>query len=257
MQFPRFLPFISPLLVALVVAACAGKSSSAADSSATEAASAYVWQPGQTLTDQQVAAIGIDSLFVGLPITDALFARMWLRSWKADCPLSRDELTYLRLLHRTADGQTLTGEMIVNTRIAQRVLRIFRALYDEAYPIERIALVDEYGADDEAVMTANVTSAFNFRFMTGSTTKISKHGLGLAIDLNPLYNPYVKRLPGDSVYVEPAAGRPYALDRSARNDIPYKIDRSDLAYRLFTAEGFAWGGAWHSCQDYQHFEWAE
>ena len=87
-----------------------------------------------------------------------------------------------------------------------------------------------------------------------STTKISKHGLGLAIDINTLYNPYVKQKDDESWHIEPATGEPYAFDRENKTDIPYKIDHNDLAYRLFTEAGFEWGGDWTSLKDYQHFE---
>ena len=146
------------------------------------------------------------------------------------------------------------GEMVVNATIATKVVAIFRRLYELGYRIERMVLIDEYGADDETAMRANNTSCFNFRFQTGSTTRISKHGMGLAIDINPLYNPYVRRRRDGTFHVEPSEGRPYAFDRARRSDIPYKIDRNDEAYRLFTAAGFRWGGAWRSVKDYQHFE---
>ena len=92
------------------------------------------------------------------------------------------------------------------------------------------------------------------QIMTGSTTKISKHGLGLAIDINTLYNPYVKQKDDESWHIEPATGEPYAFDRENKTDIPYKIDHNDLAYRLFTEAGFEWGGDWTSLKDYKHFE---
>lgn len=80
---------------------------------------------------------------------------------------------------------------MVNKAIAEDVLAIFRQLYEAEYPIEKVRLVDEYDADDEASMSDNNSSAFNFRFIS-HTTKISKHGLGMAVDINTLYNPYVK-----------------------------------------------------------------
>lgn len=187
-------------------------------------------------------------------ISNELFSRMWLKSWKKDCPLDRSELRYLKVLHRNADGQPQRGEMVVNAAIADKVTGIFRQLYEAGYRIERMVLIDNYDADDETAMRANNSSSFNFRFMTGSTTKISKHGLGLAIDINPLYNPYVKQKDDGTWHIEPATGEPYAFDRGDRTDIPYKIDHDDLAYRLFTEAGFEWGGDWTSLKDYQHFE---
>ena len=212
------------------------------------------WRPGCEVSAEAVAAAGLDRCFVSEPVSDAVFARMQGRSWPANCPLKRSGLRYLRLLHRNAGGRPQMGEMVVNASIATKVVAIFRRLYELGYRIERMVLIDEYGADDETAMRANNTSCFNFRFQTGSTTRISKHGMGLAIDINPLYNPYVRRRRDGTFHVEPSEGRPYAFDRARRSDIPYKIDRNDEAYRLFTAAGFRWGGAWRSVKDYQHFE---
>lgn len=174
--------------------------------------------------------------------------------WKENCPLNRSELRYLKVLHRNDDGKPQRGEMVVNVAIADKVLTIFRQLYTAGYRIERMVLIDNFDADDETSMRANNSSSFNFRFMTGSTTKISKHGLGLAIDINTLYNPYVKQKSDGTWHIEPATGEEYAFNRDNRTDIPYKIDHEDLAYKLFTAAGFECGGDWTSLKDYQHFE---
>ncbi len=182
-------------------------------------------------------------------ITDDIFARIYGKSFKEDCTLPREDLRYLHVLHKDLDGNEHEGEMIVNKRIAEDVLDILKQLYEANYPIEKIRLVDEYNADDEASMEDNNSSAFNFRFIF-HTTKVSKHGLGLAVDINTLYNPYTKIVDGKRI-VEPITGEPY-LDRSA--NFPYKIDENDLCYKLFIKHGFEWGGAWEDRKDYQHFE---
>ena len=166
-----------------------------------------------------------DPGFMISEITDEVFARIYGKSFKEDCTLPREDLRYLRVLHTGLDGETHEGEMIVNYHIAQDVLDIFRQLYE-----------------------AN-SSAFNFRFIS-HTTRVSKHGLGLAVDINTLYNPYTKVVDGVRI-VEPVTGEPY-LDREA--DFPCKIDHDDLCYRLFTEHGFEWGGDWEDRKDYQHFE---
>lgn len=117
--------------------------------------------------------------------------------------MNRSELRLLKVLHRNADGNPQRGEMVVNAAIADKAIDIFRQLYLADYRIERMVLIDNYDADDESSMRANNSSSFNFRFMTGSTTKISKHGLGLAIDINTLYNPYVKEKADGSWHIEP------------------------------------------------------
>ncbi|WP_242994463.1 M15 family metallopeptidase [Butyrivibrio fibrisolvens] len=182
-------------------------------------------------------------------ITDELFDRMKGKSYKDDCNVPREDLRYIHILHKNLEGNTCEGEMVCHKIIAQDLLEIFEELYLNDYPIERMVLIDEYGADDETSMTANNSSCFNYRVIS-HTTKISKHGLGIAVDINPLYNPYTKIVDGTRI-VEPAAGEPY-LDREA--DFPYKIDEDDLCYKLFIEHGFEWGGSWTSAKDYQHFE---
>lgn len=182
-------------------------------------------------------------------ITDEIFARIYGKSFKEDCTLPREDLRYLHVLHKDLDGKDYEGEMIVNKHIAEDVLDILKQLYEANYPIDKIRLVDEYNADDEASMEDNNSSAFNFRFIS-HTTKVSKHGLGLAVDINTLYNPYTKIVDGERI-VEPINGEPY-LDRNA--NFPYKIDENDLCYKLFIKHGFEWGGAWEDRKDYQHFE---
>ena len=182
-------------------------------------------------------------------IDDKLFARIQGKSFKNDCTLPREDLRYIHVLHKDLEGNTHEGEIICNVYIAYDVLDIFMKLYDAGYPIEKIRLVDEYDANDELSMRDNNSSSFNFRFIS-HTTKISKHGLGLAVDINTLYNPYVKEVDGKKI-LEPATAGEYT-DRS--KEFPYKIDTEDLCYKLFTEHGFEWGGNWKSVKDYQHFE---
>lgn len=144
----------------------------------------------------------------------------------------------------------MTGEMICHKDIANDLIEIFRKLYDAHYPIERMQLIDDYDADDVTSMNHNNTSCFNYRAVAGSK-KLSKHSMGKAVDINPLYNPYVKKRANGKTIVNPEKGRQYA-NRSKQ--FKYKIDRNDLAYRLFTQHGFTWGGGWRSLKDYQHFE---
>ena len=189
-----------------------------------------------------------DTCFTASPIPDSIFSRMQGKSYKEGCPIQRSDLRYLRLSHRDAEGKTKVGEMVCNKAIAKDLTEIFRELWKAGYRIERMELIDQYDGNDERSMEANNTSCFNYRTIAGSTT-ISKHGKGMAIDINPLYNPYVK---GNRV--EPKAGRKWAFRRAQRKDIPHKIDHSDLCYKLFRKHGFRWGGDWRYSKDYQHFE---
>lgn len=190
-----------------------------------------------------------DSQFYITEITDELFAKMQGKSYKDNCTVPREDLRYLHVLHKDLNGETKEGEMVVNQFIAEDVLEILKELYKSDYPIEKIRLIDEYDASDEMSMRDNNSSSFNFRFISYTTT-VSKHGKGLAVDINTLYNPYVKMVNG-SLSVEPATAVEYT-DRS--KDFRCKIDHNDLCYKLFTEHGFEWGGDWESAKDYQHFE---
>ena len=194
-------------------------------------------------------AAASDDAFYAIPIPDEIFAKMQGKSYKDDCTIPRDDLRYIHVLHKNIEGETLEGEMVCSTLIAEDLLEIFRELYEQSYPIEKMRLIDEYDADDERSMTDNNSSCFNYRTIS-HTNKISKHGLGVAVDINTLYNPYTKVVDGERI-IEPAAGAPY-LDRDA--DFPYKIERGDLCYNLFISHGFEWGGDWTDRKDYQHFE---
>lgn len=94
------------------------------------------------------------------PIPDAIFEIMKDKSFKTDCTIPREELSYLRIRHVDLQGKTQDGEMVVNRRIAKTVLSIFQELYAAKYPIEKIRLVDHYDADDERSMTDNNSSSF-------------------------------------------------------------------------------------------------
>ena len=184
-----------------------------------------------------------------MELSDEVFARIEGKSFKQECTTPREDLRYLRVLHYNKEGEELEGELVCHKDIADDLLDIFRKLHEARYPIERMVLVDEYDADDEASMQDNNSSAFNFRYISG-TRSLSRHSRGMAIDINPLYNPYVRQRGGRTL-VSPENAKAYA-DRAKA--FPYKIVRDDLCVRLFKEHGFTWGGDWKNSKDYQHFE---
>lgn len=182
-------------------------------------------------------------------LTKEIKERINGKSYGESCTVPYEELRYVSVLYWGFDDQPHTGEMIVNKAIADDVIAIFSELYEAKYPIERMVLVDEYDADDNISMAANNSSAFNYRVIEG-TNRISKHSYGLAIDINPLYNPYVHEMDGERV-VTPVEGAKYE-DRSL--ECPYFIQEGDTCYQAFIKRGFTWGGEWKNNKDYQHFQ---
>ena len=217
----------------------------------TESVTSKATESAETTGSTTEEAASAEKDFYVTDINDEIFARMKGKSFSKGCTVPREDLRYVHVLHKDIDGVTHEGELVCNKAIAHDVIEIFKELYRESYPIEKVVLVDEYDADDEASMRDNNSSAFNFRFISG-TEDISMHGEGLAVDINPLYNPFVTyNYSIGEWYVEPDTAWDY-VDRDW--DFPYKIEEDDLCVRLFKQHGFRWGGDWEEEQDYQHFE---
>lgn len=209
---------------------------------------------GSSMADQRTS---LDDDFYYEPLSDKLMRYMAGNSYPGEEALqdaapeiTQDELRYVHILHYDFQGVSREGELICNEYIAQDLTEIFYELYRNEYRLERVLLIDEYGGDDDASMEDNNTSCFNYRPITNSAS-LSMHAYGLAVDINPLYNPYVAYQKDGSQEILPASAQPYA-DRDG--NFPYKIDENDLCYKLFTQHGFIWGGNWNNLKDYQHFQ---
>lgn len=205
--------------------------------------------PGDVVPEPYLKVFGYERFFKITAVSEPLKILMDSCSMRQKGSVSWDDLRYLQVLHRDADGNAIIGELVCNALIANDLIEIFKALFEAGYPIEKMRLIDYYGGDDEASMHDNNTSCFNQRPITAGG-RISKHSYGLAIDINPKYNPYNKVKYGKAI-IKPEASTDY-LDRSA--DFPFKLAKGDLCYRLFKQHGFQWGGDWLSGKDYQHFE---
>ncbi|MBR4643455.1 MAG: M15 family metallopeptidase [Selenomonadaceae bacterium] len=191
----------------------------------------------------------MDKSFYISEIDEKIFARIDGKSYKKNCPLPLEDLRYLHVLHKNLNGKTKSGELICNERISAPLIEIFEKLYAASYPIEKIRLIDEYNSDDELSMRDNNSSCFNFRYVS-FTNRISLHGYGLAVDINPLYNPYIKTVDGKK-FIAPDNSADFE-DRT--KNFPYKIEEGDLCCKLFAEHGFLWGGnCWDDEKDYQHF----
>ncbi len=184
-------------------------------------------------------------VFVSQSVPDAVKARMQGKSMKDKSRIGYDELRYLTVYHYDYEGDVKRGELVCNKAIAHDLLCVFRDLFSEAYPIYSIRLVDDFDADDETSMQANNTSCFNWRTVPG-TNRLSRHAFGMAVDVNPLQNPFVM-----GMRIRPATAKDY-VDRT--KDFPHKIDKDDYCRQVFASYGFRWGGNWRNSKDYQHFE---
>lgn len=180
-----------------------------------------------------------------LEIPASVRAEMIGRSWHdvPDC-LPFSALRLLELPYVGLDGLVHRGELVVAAEIAVEVVAIFERLFDARFPIARMERVDAFDGDDDRSMAANNTSAFNHRRIAGGT-KLSHHALGVAIDINPRWNPMIL---GGVVHPPEAVD---SVDRTVR--VPGWIGRPGVVVETFESFGWEWGGDWPDLLDYHHF----
>ena len=195
---------------------------------------------------------GTDKFFYWNELNESVIERITGKSFPSDSyniEISYEDLAFVHVLYYNFKNEVCEGEIVCNKIIANDLVEIFEELFYSKYQIEKIKLIDEYDADDMKSMADNNTSAFNYRLVSG-TNRLSNHSYGLAIDINPLYNPYIFTRNGQR-QVQPYNASDYV---NREKDFEHKIDHNDLCYKLFIEHGFTWGGDWHNSKDYQHFE---
>jgi hypothetical protein len=172
------------------------------------------------------------------------------RNWTPACPVPLEDLRLVEVSYWSFDGEVKTGPLVLNERVASDVLWVFRRLFRTHFPIEEIKLA----AKDRPIRPEDywdksrrsVTASFNCRLATGSTTTLSQHSYGWAIDINPLQNPYVRN---DGTVLR-AIALPFRNRSLQRKGM---IHEGDVVVRSFARIGWGWGGNWHTLKDYMHF----
>lgn len=177
------------------------------------------------------------------PIPDEVLARS---SWTAGCPVRVGDLAYVTVSFWGFDGEPHTGELIVSAAHAEGVVGAFANLHAGRFPIEEMRVITVAEADPDTPPTgdSNVTGIFECRPVTGGTGW-SMHAYGLAVDVNPFHNPYLKR---DLVLPELASAY---TDRADHR--PGMIEPGDLVTKAFAEIGWSWGGEWRTLKDWMHF----
>jgi hypothetical protein len=183
------------------------------------------------------------------PISSALCRDMEQRHvMNPGAPVGCERLALVRFAYFGFDGHEHSdGELVVLDAVADQVLAIFAELRSRRFPLRQARLMNAFEGDDDASIEQNNTSAFNDRKVIG-TNSVSMHAYGVAIDINPVQNPYLERSRG-RLEVAPKSGS----DFIART--PLRPGMAESAIGVFAAHGFSvWGGRWRSAIDYQHFQ---
>jgi hypothetical protein len=165
-------------------------------------------------------------------------------SWVPACPVDVDDLVYLTVSHHGFDGEIHTGEMIVNAQFGEQVVEVFHRMFEAGFPIEQMRVITKEEIDAPPTGDWNDTTSFVCRPAVGSGNW-SQHAYGLAIDVNPFHNPYLK---GDLVLPE------LATTYTDRDDVrPGMLFDGDVAVEGFSEMGWGWGGHWNTLKDWMHF----
>jgi D-alanyl-D-alanine carboxypeptidase-like protein len=172
-------------------------------------------------------------------------------SWRSGCPVAMEDLRLLTVQTWGWDGQPQTGQLVVHEDAAAPLARVFRRLYRLKFPIRHMRLSHMYGPKRAYPADGDVTGSFRCRqsvpspCVGGSASgRWSNHAYGLAIDVNPVENPYV----GCGMSRDPKARR--YMDRSRLR----KGMVTPAVVRAFRSIGWGWGGEWSGeTKDYMHF----
>ena len=155
----------------------------------------------------------------------------------------RKYLCLVKVWHYSYDGEIHEGQIVVHQCIASRVRLIFAELLRRKIPLAKVVPIVSYDWDDERSMQDNATTCYNWRTILG-TSRLSLHALALAIDFDPLWNPWMK-----DDFVQPRG----ALYDPARIGT---LTADSPIVEIMKRHGFEWAGEWlkeHGLVDYQHF----
>ncbi len=151
-------------------------------------------------------------------------------------------LVLLNIKYISLDGKIHQGQIVVHKDLVEDVKEIFELMLKEKFPIAKMIPIVKYGWSDEKSMEDNNTSAFNYRFVAG-TTRLSNHSFGRAIDINPLFNPVI--------YPD---GKKVPVKAKYEIDKPGRLHENHIIVKEFKRLGWRWGGNFSKYSDLHHFD---
>src|SRR3989344_6449456 len=163
-----------------------------------------------------------------------------------------DTLEVIEVVYCGFDDAIHQGAIIINEVVSEDVRKFFDLALKIKFPIKKIIPISDpkYHWDDDISCEDNNSSGFNYRNIGGSN-KLSKHAFGLAFDINPVQNIYVRYDKGlKEVFRAPTNG-------IYNPETPGTLVEGDPLVTLMKNLGWTWGGDWTPESgriDYQHFE---
>lgn len=170
-------------------------------------------------------------------------AAMTGKSWKPGCPVALDDLVVVHVAYIGFDNKPKQGKLVVNKRIGDDTAKVFQELYAIRFPINKVAPWEDYGPGVYAEQ--NITVGFYCEKADDAPTEWSSHAYGMAVDINPLLNPFLD--------LHQAWWPKAAAQSAVRDGTPGKVSTRSEVFAIFTRHGWAWGGFDAGVPDYMHF----
>ena len=155
-----------------------------------------------------------------------------------------DQLELIDVIYLSTDGRLHQGQIVTNRAIAQDIREIFEFMLEHQFVIEKAIPIVRFNWCDTLSMAANNAHSFNYRFIAGTNT-LSLHATGMAIDINPWFNPV--RWPNNARPNQPEG----AVHDPSVNGTLYP---GHPVVEEFRRRGFHWGHWFTRFYDDHHFE---
>jgi hypothetical protein len=153
-----------------------------------------------------------------------------------------DSLCIVDVRYYSIDGKLHQGQFVINKAVRKDVIEIFELIEKTKFPVNKAVPIVAYDWSDDASMDGNNSSAFCYRTIAG-TNRLSKHALGKAIDINPLFNPLVYK-----------DGRTAPTKGNYDKTRPGTFFAEQAVVKEFKKRGWRWGGEFEQYKDNHHFD---
>jgi hypothetical protein len=148
------------------------------------------------------------------------------------------------------DAKIHHGQIVIHEAATDDVKGFFELAHSIEFPIEKVIPICAYMWSDEKSCDDNNSAGYNYRTIHG-TDKLSCHAYGLAFDINPVQNIYIKYNGiGDEIFRAPANGIYNEYEKGT-------LTKDHPLVQFLKVRGWGWGGDWTPETgriDYQHFE---
>ncbi len=150
------------------------------------------------------------------------------------------QLELIEVYYISIDGKIHKGQVLTNKSISKEIGELFEFMLREGFVIEKAIPVVKYGWSDSLSMEDNNSYSFCYRNIS-----YSKHAQGMAIDINPRFNPL--RWKNSDRPNQPSGA---VLDTTVNGTLHPRHP----VVKEFRRYGYRWGHTFTRYHDDHHFE---